>query len=152
MDISTKISESIQERPQMQISSDQDHSYKKRQYNNTNIYSVFWDKEKERLSHVIDLYYKYEMLVEDRQEFTKNYQNKYADQVSIWFEDEMKNNIITTKLQKIIAVLQNIDNKLIWNLNCITTDMGIIKVHIEDESHSILKFEKINLFDIVRKI
>jgi len=67
-------------------------------------------------------------------------------------EDEMKNNIITTKLQKIIAVLQNLDNKLIWNLNCITTDMGIIKVHIDDDSHSILKFEKINLFDIVRKI
>jgi hypothetical protein len=91
MDISTKINEPNQDSPQVQISSDQDYSYKKRQYYNTNIYSVFWDKEKERLSHVIDLYYKYEMLVEDRQEFTKNYQNKYADQVSIWFEDEMKN-------------------------------------------------------------
>jgi hypothetical protein len=91
MDFSNKISELNQDSSQVQISFDQDHSYRKKQINNTNIYSVFWDKEKERLSHIIDLYYKYEMLVEDRQEFTKNYQNKYADQVSIWFEDEMKN-------------------------------------------------------------
>ncbi|MFA6022602.1 MAG: hypothetical protein WC781_00780 [Candidatus Pacearchaeota archaeon] len=67
-------------------------------------------------------------------------------------QDEMKNQTITTKVQKIIAVVQNIDDKLIWNLNCLTTDMGIIKVHIDDESHSILKFEKINLFDIVKKL
>ena len=67
-------------------------------------------------------------------------------------EDEMKNNSITSKLQKIIAILQNIDGKLIWNLNCITTDMGIIKVHLDDDNHSILKFEKINLFDAVKKL
>ncbi len=67
-------------------------------------------------------------------------------------EDEMKNNMVTTKLQKIIAVLQNLNGKLIWNLNCITTDMGVIKVHIDDSSHSVLKFEKINLFDIVKKL
>ncbi|MBI2628525.1 hypothetical protein HYW74_00385 [Candidatus Pacearchaeota archaeon] len=67
-------------------------------------------------------------------------------------EDEMKNNMVTTKLQKIIAVLQNLDGKLIWNLNCITTDMGVIKVHVDDATHSVLKFEKINLFDIVKKL
>ena len=54
--------------------------------------------------------------------------------------------------QKIIAVLQNLDGKLIWNLNCITTDMGVIKVHVDDQSHSVLKFEKINLFDVVKKL
>lgn len=67
-------------------------------------------------------------------------------------EDEMKNQTITTKLQKIIAIIQNLDGKLVWNLNCITTDMGIIKVHIDDNSHSILKFEKVNLFDVVKKL
>lgn len=67
-------------------------------------------------------------------------------------QDEMKNNTITSKIQKIIAILQNLDGKLIWNLNCITNDMGIIKVHVDDESHSILKFEKVNLFDIVKKL
>lgn len=67
-------------------------------------------------------------------------------------QDEMKNNTVTSKIQKIIAILQNTDNKLVWNLNCITNDMGIIKVHVDDESHSILKFEKVNLFDVVKKL
>ena len=67
-------------------------------------------------------------------------------------QDEMKNQIVTTKIQKIIAILQTLEGKLIWNLNCITTDMGIIKVHVDDEFHSILKFEKINLFDVVKKL
>ncbi len=67
-------------------------------------------------------------------------------------EDEMKNHTITTKIQKIIAVVQNIEGKKVWNINCITTDMGLIKAHIDDETHAILKFEKINLFDVVRKL
>lgn len=66
-------------------------------------------------------------------------------------QDEMKNHTITTKLQKIIAIIQNVDGKLIWNLNCITTDMGVLKVHISDSDHSILKFDKINLFDVMKK-
>ena len=67
-------------------------------------------------------------------------------------EDEMKNNTVTSKLNKIIAVLQTLDGKLVWNLNCITNDMGVIKVHLDDKTHSVLKFEKINLFDIVKKL
>ncbi|MEK6873987.1 MAG: hypothetical protein AABW91_04005 [Nanoarchaeota archaeon] len=67
-------------------------------------------------------------------------------------EDEMKNHTVTHKLHKIIAILQNLDGKLIWNLNCITSDMGIIKMHISDSDHSVLKFEAINLFDVVHKL
>ncbi len=67
-------------------------------------------------------------------------------------EDEMKNHTITNKIQKIIAIIHNSEGKLLWNLNCITTDMGIIKVHLDDDSHSVLKFERVNLFDIVRKM
>ena len=67
-------------------------------------------------------------------------------------EDEMKNQTITKKIHKIIAIIQNIDGKLVWNLNCITSDMGIMKVHIDDDSHSILKFDKINVFDAIKKL
>ncbi|MFA5019887.1 MAG: hypothetical protein WC533_02200 [Candidatus Pacearchaeota archaeon] len=67
-------------------------------------------------------------------------------------EDEMKNRTVTNKIQKIIAIIQNQKGKLIWNLNCIASDMGVIKVHIDDETHSILKFEKINLFEVMKKI
>jgi hypothetical protein len=131
MDISNKINEPIQERSQMQISSDQDHSYKKRQYNNTNIYSVFWDKEKERLSHVIDLYYKYEMLVEDRQEFTKHYQNKYADQVSIWFEDEMKNvNFQKGKNDEQGIISSSTGNTFPYrDLNCFINEIQVLNIN-----------------------
>ena len=65
-------------------------------------------------------------------------------------QDEMKNHDVTHKLHKIIAVLQNIDGKLIWDLNCITSDMGVIKMHVDDADHSVLKFETISLFDVVR--
>ena len=67
-------------------------------------------------------------------------------------EDEMKNNTVTKKIQKIIAVLYKLDGKVIWNLNCITTDMGIIKIHIADDDHSVLKFDKVNIFDVIKKI
>jgi len=67
-------------------------------------------------------------------------------------EDEMKNHTITHKLHKIIAVIQNNEGELVWNLNCITSDMGVVKVHILDKNHSVLKFETVNLFDIVKKI
>lgn len=67
-------------------------------------------------------------------------------------EDEMKNHMVTHRLHKIIAILQNVDGKLIWNLNCITSDMGVVKMHISDENHSVLKFESVNLFDVVKKL
>ncbi len=67
-------------------------------------------------------------------------------------EDEMKNHTVTHKLHKIIVILQKLDGNIIWNLNCITSDMGVIKMHIDDETHSVLKFETINLFDVVKKV
>ena len=67
-------------------------------------------------------------------------------------EDEMKNHTVTKKILKIIAIIQNIDGKLVWNLNCITSDMGIMKVHVEDASHSILKFDNVNIFNAVKKL
>lgn len=67
-------------------------------------------------------------------------------------EDEMKNRTVTAELKKIIAVLQTIEGKNVWNLNCLTGDMGLIKVHIDDDSGNILKFEKASLFDFIKKI
>lgn len=67
-------------------------------------------------------------------------------------EDEMKNRNITHQLHKIIAVLHNLEGEKVWNLNCITSDMGIIKVHVDDKDKSVLKFEPINLFDAIKKI
>src|SRR3989338_5379020 len=48
--------------------------------------------------------------------------------------DEMHNRGISEEIKKIIAVVQNIEGKKIWNLNCVLTGMEILKSHVEDES------------------
>lgn len=67
-------------------------------------------------------------------------------------QDEMKNRTITQQIKKIIAVLQASEGKKIWHLNCITDGMGILKVHVDDDTSSIIEFEKASLFDFVKKI
>jgi len=64
--------------------------------------------------------------------------------------DEMLNRTVTGEIKKIIAVLQNKDGRTVWNLNCITGDMGILKVHVDDASSSVLEFEKASLFDFIK--
>lgn len=67
-------------------------------------------------------------------------------------EDEMKNRNITEEIRKIIAVLQNIDGKKIWNVNCVLSGMGILRAHVEDETKSILKMEKASIMDYIKKM
>src|SRR3989344_7906751 len=67
-------------------------------------------------------------------------------------KDEMKNRNMTEEIKKIIAVLQTVDGKKIWNLNCVLSGMEILKAHIEDNSKTVLKMEKISLMDIMKKI
>jgi len=67
-------------------------------------------------------------------------------------EDEMKNRSITEEIRKIIAVVQNIKGKKIWNINSILSGMDILKVHIEDSSETILKMEKTSFVDIMKRM
>jgi len=67
-------------------------------------------------------------------------------------QDEMKNRSITEDIKKIIAVIQTINGKKIWNLNCVLSGMGILRAHIEDESKSVLKMEKASIMDYIRKM
>jgi hypothetical protein len=67
-------------------------------------------------------------------------------------EDEMKNRSMTEEIKKIIAIVQTIDGKKVWNLNCVLSGMEILKAHIEDESQTVLKMEKISLADIMKKL
>lgn len=67
-------------------------------------------------------------------------------------EDEMKNRSITEDIKKIIAILQVVDGKKIWNLNCVLSGMGILRAHVEDDSESVLKMEKLNMLDFVKKM
>lgn len=66
--------------------------------------------------------------------------------------DEMRNRGMSEEIKKIIAVIQNIDGKRIWNLNCVLTGMEILKSHVEDESQTVLKIEKTSVLDIMKKL
>jgi len=66
--------------------------------------------------------------------------------------DEMKNRGMSEEIRKIIAVIQNIDGKRIWNLNCVLTGMEILKSHVEDDSKSVLKIEKSTIMDVMKKM
>lgn len=67
-------------------------------------------------------------------------------------EDEMKNRNITEEIKKIVAIIQNINGKKIWNINCVLSGMSILKAHIEDESQSVLKMEKSSILDYIQKL
>lgn len=67
-------------------------------------------------------------------------------------EDEMKNRSITEEIKKIIAVVQNIKGRKVWNVNCILSGMEILKAHVEDETKTILKMEKTSFVDLMKKI
>lgn len=67
-------------------------------------------------------------------------------------EDEMKNRGITDEIRKIIAVLQNHDGRKVWNLNCVLTGMGLLNAHVEDDSQTVLKMEKISMLDLIKRI
>lgn len=66
--------------------------------------------------------------------------------------DEMKNRNITQTIKKMIAVLQNRHGKKVWNVNCVLSGMDILKVHVEDNSKTILKMERSSILDYVKKL
>jgi len=67
-------------------------------------------------------------------------------------EDEMKNRNITENIKKIVAVLQNIEGKRLWNLTCVLSGMEILRSHVDDETRSVLKMEKFSMMDLIKKV
>lgn len=66
-------------------------------------------------------------------------------------EKSLTNNNVKNHLEEVIAVLQVIGNQQIWNLTCMCEGMTIINMHIHPESGLVLKFEKKNLLDFVKR-
>ena len=58
---------------------------------------------------------------------------------------------IQAKLHKIIAVLQNHENKLTWNLTCILEQLIIIHALVDAKTGNIIKFERKNMMDFIKK-
>lgn len=74
------------------------------------------------------------------------------DALSGILTDEMHNRGISEDIRKIIAIIQNIDGKKIWNLNCVLTGMEILKSHVDDASQSVLKLERSSVMDLMKKM
>jgi len=74
------------------------------------------------------------------------------DKIKKIVEKNMQEKKINKKIDRIIAILQKHNDKQIWNLNCMLKGLGILQVHIDCITGEILKFEKKNLFDFVKKV
>ena len=67
-------------------------------------------------------------------------------------EDEMKNRNFTENIKKCVAVIQMVDGKKLWVLNCVLSGMEILKAHVDDESSTVLKMEKASMLDYIKKM
>ena len=83
-------------------------------------------------------------------EITCDVQVDIEDLQEIVEENLVKNNI-KNKLEELIAVLQMIDNSKVWNLTCMCEGFTIVSCQIHSETAGVLKFEKRNLLDFVKK-
>jgi hypothetical protein len=58
---------------------------------------------------------------------------------------------IAARFQKIIAVLQNYENRQIWNLTCMMEDLIVLHVLVDSETGDIIKFERKSFMDFIKK-
>jgi len=65
-------------------------------------------------------------------------------------EDGMKNRNMTEKIKKMIAVIQTMEGKKVWVMNCVLSGLEILKANIDDETQNILKMEKSSILDYVK--
>ena len=74
------------------------------------------------------------------------------DQIHGIIQDEMKNRTVTEPIKKIIAILQTQEGKDIWNVTCLLGGLKLLKVHIDDSSKSIVRFEEASMMDFVKRV
>jgi hypothetical protein len=58
---------------------------------------------------------------------------------------------VHAKFHKIIAVLQNYEEKQIWNLTCMLDELLVLNILVDSNSGEILKFEKKSIMSFIRK-
>ncbi len=55
-----------------------------------------------------------------------------------------------SKVNKIIAILQVLEGRQVWNLTCMLEGFSMLLLHVDSQSGEIIKKEKRNLFDFVK--
>ncbi len=64
--------------------------------------------------------------------------------------DEMHNRDMTYEIEKILAILNVMDNRAVWNCTSFLKGLGLLQAHVEDQSQSVLFMEKKSLLDMMR--
>ena len=64
---------------------------------------------------------------------------------------EMKKQKVESQISKLILTLMQ-ENKLVWKVNCILTNLDILQIEISDSDKKVTKFEKKNLGDFVKYV
>ncbi|MEX0920313.1 MAG: hypothetical protein WDZ69_01890 [Candidatus Pacearchaeota archaeon] len=73
------------------------------------------------------------------------------DEVQKLIEEEIKKQTIKNKLQKIMISLQKVDGKDLLVCTVFVSMFGLLSVHIDPKDKKIIKFEKKNFLDFIRK-
>ncbi|MDP1728890.1 MAG: hypothetical protein Q8L27_01660, partial [archaeon] len=64
-------------------------------------------------------------------------------------ERDLKDKKVEKNLEEIIAVLQNIENILVWHLTCVAAGFTVVSVIIDVKTGETIKYEKKNIMDFV---
>ena len=64
--------------------------------------------------------------------------------------DEMHNRGLTDNIKKILVILQNMDDRDVWNCHCFLNGMALLQAHIEDTSESVLFMERKSFLDMMK--
>ncbi|MEM3091434.1 MAG: hypothetical protein QXD05_01935 [Candidatus Pacearchaeota archaeon] len=72
------------------------------------------------------------------------------DEIKPTIMDEMHNREMVYEIEKILASLNFVDDRAVWNCTAFLRGLGLLQAHIEDQSKSILFMEKKSLLDLMK--
>ncbi len=72
------------------------------------------------------------------------------DEMKDTLMDEMHNREMTYEVEKILAFLNMVENKPVWNCTGFLKGLGILQTHVDDETNTVLFMEKKSFFDMIR--
>ncbi|OIO40231.1 hypothetical protein CO154_02065 [Candidatus Pacearchaeota archaeon CG_4_9_14_3_um_filter_31_7] len=72
------------------------------------------------------------------------------DKIEIMMNEELEKKVVDRKINKIIAVLHNYENKNLWIVTVMLNNFNMLKLKVDADNGEILESKVSNLFDMVR--
>ena len=73
-----------------------------------------------------------------------------VDEVKPILEDEMHNREMVYEIEKVLAFLNTVEGKPVWNCTGFLKGLGLLQANIDDETASVLFMDKKSFFDLLR--